>query len=418
MNIRSWLPLLSTDVDEETTAPSESREPATGLTPIPSDIIIAVADQWPAEFSQDALEENLNAVQDYAVRAYGPVAYPGEAPSNEVSADHPIAELVRHPERTSDLERLFHSDDADGIKGYIIIGERWDVIKDDLSMSQIALEAVQEAHRVYAIELGCPGVGELTNPLLISTNNPPAIEGDVADPPADDTDAAADAGAGNAPVDESETVTHSEPPSDSPETTDPSTETAPPDPEADTNVDQQRESQPAADGDRREPGDRSERNETAVTQQSPTTKSDEESTPSSPAAASSFVFGTETEEDSTHSTNGQEHGVETADTAITESTEDADDTPAHGQDSASDQPVAESGGPQGTQTAPETDPLERSTFDLDVRTGDEATPSSPSADPVEEATSHSDATEQEWDEWMLAAVEPRYEPEQRQASHR
>lgn len=185
MNLRDWFPFVSSgDGDEEETAPVE---PATGLSPIPTGIVETVADEWPADFSQDDLEYTLNAVQDYAIKAYGPTAYPGidEDAGSELTG-HPIAELVHHPEQTSDLEELFHADDNEGVEGYIIIAERWDAIREDLDMSQLALDAVQESHRLYAIDLEYDEYGSLLNPLFVSTDNPPAIEGEVADNPETD----------------------------------------------------------------------------------------------------------------------------------------------------------------------------------------------------------------------------------------
>jgi hypothetical protein len=180
MNLPDWFPFISSGGgDEEETAPVE---PATGLSPIPTGILETVADEWPADFSRDDLEYTLNAVQDYAIKAYGPTAYPGmdEDAGSELTG-HPIADLVHHPEQTSDLEELFHADDNEGVEGYIVIGERWDAIQEDLDMSGLALDAVQEAHRLYAIDLGCDEYGSLLNPLFISTDNPPALPGEVAD---------------------------------------------------------------------------------------------------------------------------------------------------------------------------------------------------------------------------------------------
>jgi len=185
MNLRDWFPFVSSgDGDEEETAPVE---PATGLSPIPTGIVETVADEWPADFSQDDLEYTLNAVQDYAIKAYGPTAYPGidEHAETELTG-HPIAELVHHPEQTSDLEELFHADDNEGVEGYIVNAERWDAIREDLDMSQLALDAVQESHRLYAISLEYDEYGSLLNPLFVSTDNPPAIEGEVADNPKTD----------------------------------------------------------------------------------------------------------------------------------------------------------------------------------------------------------------------------------------
>jgi len=194
MNLRDWLPFMSNG-DEET-APVE---PATGLSPIPTNAVDAVAKQWPADFSHDDLEYTLNAVQDYAIEAYGPTAHPGtDNYAEDELIGHPIAELVHHPDRRSDLEKLFHADDDDGVEGYIVNGERWDVIREDLDMSQLALDAVKEAHRLYAINLGHEDYGALLNPLFISTDNPPALEGEVADVPGADAPAADDMADGRA----------------------------------------------------------------------------------------------------------------------------------------------------------------------------------------------------------------------------
>jgi len=194
MNLRDWLPFMSNG-DEET-APVE---PATGLSPIPTDAVDAVAKQWPADFSHDDLEYTLNAVQDYAIKAYGPTASPGTDNYDEDELiGHPIAELVHHPDRRSDLEELFHADDDDGVEGYIVNGERWDVIREDLDMSQLALDAVKEAHRLYAINLGHEDYGALLNPLFISTDNPPALEGEVADDPGTDAPTVDDTADGRA----------------------------------------------------------------------------------------------------------------------------------------------------------------------------------------------------------------------------
>jgi len=185
VNLGRWIPFISARADDgETDIP----QPATGLTPIPTEVVVAVADEWPADFSRDDLEANLNAVQDYAIQAYGPTAYPGEddGDGTEPPVEHPIRELVHHEASTSPLEKLFYTSDDRGVDGYVVNGERWTAIKSELGMSQLALEAVQEAHRVYATDLGQGEYAQLLNPLFISTDNPPALEGEVAD----DADAA------------------------------------------------------------------------------------------------------------------------------------------------------------------------------------------------------------------------------------
>jgi len=206
MNLRDWLPFLSSNEEESSPA-----EPATGLSPIPSTVVHTVADTWPADFSREDLEYTLNAVQDYAIRAFGPAAYSdaNDAPNPEL-AGHPIAELVHHPEQTSDLEELFHTDE-DGVEGYIVTAERWDTIKADLEMSDLALEAVQEAHRAYALELGYGDYSALTKPLFIATDNPPALKGDVADDPTTDDDQVADTATSNDPAPDAPTPNDSGP---------------------------------------------------------------------------------------------------------------------------------------------------------------------------------------------------------------
>jgi hypothetical protein len=197
VDLGRWIPFISARVDD---AETDIPQPATGLTPIPTEVVVAVADEWPADFSRDDLEANLNAVQDYAIQAYGPTAYPGEDPADgtEPAVEHPIRELVHHEASTSPLEKLFYTSDDRGVDGYVVNGERWTAVKSELGMSQLALEAVQEAHRVYATDLGQGEYAQLLNPLFISTDNPPALEGEVADDadvaPADDgesTDASA-----------------------------------------------------------------------------------------------------------------------------------------------------------------------------------------------------------------------------------
>ena len=180
VNLGRWIPFISARADDgETDIP----QPATGLTPIPTEVVVAVVDEWPADFSRDDLEANLNAVQDYAIQAYGPTAYPGEdeGDGTEPPVEHPIRELVHHEASTSPLEKLFYTSDDRGVDGYVVNGERWTAIKSELGMSQLALEAVQEAHRVYATDLGQGEYAQLLNPLFISTDNPPALEGEVAD---------------------------------------------------------------------------------------------------------------------------------------------------------------------------------------------------------------------------------------------
>jgi hypothetical protein len=180
VNLGRWIPFISARADDgETDIP----QPATGLTPIPTEVVVAVVDEWPADFSRDDLEANLNAVQDYAIQAYGPTAYPGEdeGDGTEPPVEHPIGELVHHEASTSPLEKLFYTSDDRGVDGYVVNGERWTAIKSELGMSQLALEAVQEAHRVYATDLGQGEYAQLLNPLFISTDNPPALEGEVAD---------------------------------------------------------------------------------------------------------------------------------------------------------------------------------------------------------------------------------------------
>jgi len=185
MTLRDWLPFVSSTGDDD---PGPA-EPATGLSPIPSHVSQVVANKWPADFTHDDLQYTLNTVQDYAIRAYGPVAYPDrstgdQSESSADQADHPVVELVNYPERRPDLEEQFHADD-NGVDGYIVTAERWDAIQYELEMSDLALRAVQETHAAYAVDLGYDDYGSLLHPLFIATDNPPALEGEVAETPTD-----------------------------------------------------------------------------------------------------------------------------------------------------------------------------------------------------------------------------------------
>lgn len=417
MTLRDWLPFVSSTGDN---APA-SAEPATGLSPIPSSVSQVVANKWPADFTHDDLRYTLNTVQDYAIRAYGPTAYPDGATDDqgEQSADqtdHPVVELVNRPKRRSDLEEQFHADE-DGVDGFIVTAERWDAIQDELEMSDLALRAVQEAHAAYAIELEYNDYGSLLHPLFIATDNPPALEGEVAETAADQSTEQEDE---EGEQDEEKVMT--ELPADSSEDT--STETA------DTSGDGEPIGDAGAEAEIETEADAGDSEAASDGEVKGDTDTETEAETTDPAAASQFVFdeSIESGEPGAEAGLGESEADDTSTEQDRNTTTVVDDTsspetgaPADGQDVDETASGPSDGGSQPPSHAPSTDeggtsggqaPVSSRTKSSDGGAIDATV--GQQADATERTESQADGdkhtayTDVEWPAWMLSAVEPQY----------